>query len=635
MDLYPGDKPSMKNAYQSNYLETVSNDVFEKSVELYSKSKTPLKSGVVPLPANSSMFNPREVNKEKNSKVSQLSGESIDVKTFKHNNMVPFIKGNVTQNTERFTQQLDKYTGNDSMYLKKKEVESFNKPSIGLTNINGALSSVNFQRQRMNITDIQNNITPFEQIRVGPGLNKGYTSAGSGGFQQNNTNDYTRPKSLDDMRARSNQRTSYFDIDYTAPATATEQRGIFNPLQKNKPETTYEQGEENWFKTGANVSKDTARSEIALKKVYKEKTHVEYAGGAKSENVPGPAYSDDHGLKNIIIYDNERKETQTRTVVSNTTSIIKAMISPILDALKISTKEYLTDAPRPDGGNTAAQIPNKMAVHDDIMKTTVKETTVHDSENVNLTGPDGTYSALHDVAKTTVKETLVHDGDILNIKTTKSQYMKNDDIAKTTIKETLPYEDTMRNIGTKTYKVCVYNPIVVKRTVKETTIKGNNELGFIGGLINSMLGGYATSDVEVKNTHKQFTVDNEEYGIAKAIGEHRQVSREAEENMEFDPTREEQLIAAGHTPNPSGRNIPVDKEDIHIETNKLVSDSYSQRESGNINYIYQQPPNIDGCFVPKIEKQNAYTNRLDGNIMSPSQTNDLRININPIIATMI
>ncbi|WP_289460449.1 hypothetical protein, partial [Klebsiella pneumoniae] len=87
-------------------------------------------------------------------------------------------------------------------------------------------------------------------------------------------------------------------------------------------------GEENWFKTGANVSKDTARSEIALRKVHKEKTHVEYAGGAKLENVSGLAHSDDHGRKNIIIYNNERQETQTRTVVSNTTSIIKAMISP-------------------------------------------------------------------------------------------------------------------------------------------------------------------------------------------------------------------------------------------------------------------------------------------------------------------
>jgi hypothetical protein len=390
------------------------------------------------------------------------------------------------------------------------------------------------------------------------------------------------------------------------------------------------------FGNSSSVKRNTLRPEHALKTVNRRNTHKEYVGGAKLDFLKGMSIEEDHGKNNIVVYNTQRQETQTKTVVSNVTSVIKAIVSPIVDALKLSTKEYLVESARSEGGNPTAQIPNKLTVYDpnDVTKTTVKETTIHDSENLNLSGSDGTYSALNDLAKTTVKETLVHDSEHLNIKTANgNSYVKNDDSAKTTNKETLPVIDSVRNIGKAIYKVHTYDPdIVAKKTIKETTIKGNNELGFIGGVINSILGGYATSEVEVKNTHKQFTVENQEIGIAKSINDHRQVSREAEENMEIDPTRETQLIAAGHTPNKGGMNIPVDKKNINMKTNKLINDNIPVRKSGNINVIYQTTPNIDSvCELPKSDKRNAYQNRLDGNIMSSLTKNDFNININPIV----
>ena len=173
----------------------------------------------------------------------------------------------------------------------------------------------------------------------------------------------------------------------------------------------------------------------------------------------------------------------------------------------------------------------------------------------------------------------------------------------------------------------------MKKTVKETTIKGtSSEFGFIGGLINSILGGYATKEIDLKVTNKQFTSDNEDIGIAKSIYEHRQVSREAEENAEIDGARERLLIDAGHTPNPGRMNIPVDKKDVNMKTNKLITDSYSQRESGNVEVIYQKGPEIDACGITKEQQteNNAYENRLDSSVLESLKNNDFNININPI-----
>ena len=733
MELYPQDTPSMKNIYESNYTDFVKNDALNKSNNLYNKAKMPLKTGVVPLPAYSSMFESVDNNELDTLFVSSLTGEKIDTKNFKHNNMQPFLKGNVTQNTniEKFTSKLDMDTGVDKLYRKKQEVENIFKPISGYHNINGNPQYNDYYQSRIEAPKLANNTTPFEKIYVGPGLNKGYSSQGSGGFQQLESLDYARPKSLNELRSKIDQRNTYFEIPIQAPPKGTEQRGVVSPYNKNKPERTYKQTSDNWFGTKATITKERNRPELSIKTTNRPDLHVAYAGQAKLQDIKGVGTEDDYGKSKIIVYDNERQETETRTVISNITSTVKAIVSPIMDALKYSTKEFLVEAPRA-GGNTVAQIPNKPTVYnpDDPLKTTVKETTIHDSENLNLIGNDkgysaiqdnakttvkettvhdsenmnlsgndkgysaiqddakttvkettihdnenmnlsgtdkgysaiqddakttvkettihdnenmnlsGTdkgYSAIQDDAKTTVKETLIHDSEYLNIKgcSVGSSYAKSEDIAKKTIKETLPIQDSVRNIGSGTYRVYTYDPdrVKLKKTVKETTIKcSSSSFGFIGGIINGLLGGYVNKEIDLKATNKQFTSDNEELGIAKSVYEYRQTSREAEENAEIDGARERLLIEAGHTPNPGRMNIPVDKEDIYMKTNKLISDSYSQRETGNVEVIYQKGPELDNCTITKEQQtvNNAYENRLDSSILDSLKNNQFKIKINPI-----
>ncbi len=626
------------NMYNSKFLDSVRNDELQRGTKLYEKSKNPMITGVVPRPAYASLFSPdvssgNEVDTDGN--VRLLSGDKMNLQDFKHNNMQPFLRKGITQNTdiEKFTQRLDMNTGNDRYYTPKREVTNMFKPVKGYSNVNGSKQYTDFFRSRIEAPKMQNNVGPSDKVYVGPGLNKGYSSVGTGGFHQADTNNYAAPRSLDELRSKVNQKQTYFEVPFQSPVKGVEQRGIVSPYAKNRPETTYAMNEDNLFRTTGAVIKETGRPELALKNPTRTDMHVEYSGGAKYENIKGIGNDDDYGKSKIMVYDNERQKTETCTVVSNLTTNVKAVIMPVIDAMKLSVKEYLVDAPRSAGGNANPQMPSKGTVHDptDVAKTTVKETTLQDSETLNLAGPNETYSGMQDIAKTTIKETLVHDSDHLNIKPGNGfSYVMIDDDARTTIRETLPVIDTKRNIGSVSYKVYMYNPeIALKKTVRETVVRGSSELGFIGGVINRILGGYICSDVELKNTHKQFTSDNGDFGIAKFINKFMQTNRNIA--IETDGAREKLLMDASYTAPAGNMNIPIDKTDIDMKSNKLIIDSYASREAGNVDVVYQRPPMIDESVITKDKDvNNAYANRLDKDILEPLKYNDLNINIVPI-----
>ena len=61
-------------------------------------------------------------------------------------------------------------------------------------------------KSRIELTDVANNFFPIEKIRVGPGLNQGFGSESTGGFHQADTLEYAKPRSLDELRSKINQK---------------------------------------------------------------------------------------------------------------------------------------------------------------------------------------------------------------------------------------------------------------------------------------------------------------------------------------------------------------------------------------------------------------------------------------------
>jgi hypothetical protein len=702
MDFILNETPSMNNIYDSDFFTKTKNYEQQLANNNYEKAKNPFITGVVPRPAYNDMFmDTSEYNQVPNNQVKSLSGDNIPIDNFTHGNMKPFLRKGITQNTNFENNQgfYEKF-GYNEYKTRKTEVPSLFEPMTDLGLIKGMNNTNQFIRERTNITEIQNNYNPIRSVKVAPGLNKGFTGEGSGGFHQADTLIYAKPKNKDELRPLSNQKNSIFEIPVQGPQKSlVDKRAEVAPFNKNRPETSYEQTEDNWFKGQSFLKKDTSRPEENLKDTSRIGTHIDYYGTGKNQIVQFNE-NDNYNKNSIIVYDTEKHElSKVETPVANFTSIIKGIVAPITDAVKITFKEYFIDNPRLYG-NAIPQAPEKQTIYDpvnhtmkttiketnihdseninltgsketynalydkakttvkqttviegdnlnltgyeetysdlyDEAKTTVKETTVHDSENINLTGNKETYSALYDDTKTTVKETTIHDTYEGNIKVLEKGYVNNNDKTKKTLRETLPCYDTKRNINNTTYhSTYTYDPkIVAKTTLKETMVScNNNQYGFISGLINGIFGGYTTKEIDFKNTQRQF--GHCEYnGSLKSVVTHIPTDRDAEMNMEVDETRELiQNKAGNYVANGAGDFKGLDKKDIRMESNKQLDIYECAEPIRNPNKIYQSRPIPikDENLTRIIDKQNAYENRLDSDILSSLIDNPDIIKINPI-----
>jgi len=649
---------SLDNMYSSTYYTDVKRDELIRGTKMYNKAQNPMETGIVPRPAFASMFSQIDDTND------NLSGMQMERQDYTHNNMVPFLKGNVTQNVdvERMSNYTDRMSGNDSLYMKKQEVPCLFKPTINdQVCSRGMQNNDEFLKSRVVDPLSRNNEFPIQQIRVGPGLNRGYSSAGVGGFQQSDTLKYAAPPDLQANKPKTDQTSKTFKIPFQGPKTNNvTKRSMTENVVKNLPERTFEQNKENFFVTTGAYNKPTERGNQNIKETNAPLGHIEYTGGAK-DTVNLQNTNDDYGKANVVVYDNERNNYETKTVVTNLTSLVNAVVNPLVDTMKNSIKEYLIDAPRQEGMMNP-QMPQAVTVHDpnditrttikettihdaeklnlkgedgtytalqDDVKTTTKETTIHDAEKLNLKGEDGTYSALQDDAKTTTKETLLHDAQQLNVKAGEGTYTEIQDKARTTTNETLGVKDVYRNIGGVVYRTVSYSTdLVAKTTTKETTIHKSE--GFLGGILEGLFGGYLSSNPFAKDTNKQSTHD--QYIGSGNTNVKEQMSHLATDNAEIDGTREKMLIDAGHIPNGGQSSLSkINNGTINMKANKSIVESLAPRKTHNVEKVYQTTPNSNVNGITKESSQlNSYENRLDKNTLSSLKNNPFNIQVNPI-----
>jgi hypothetical protein len=500
------DTSSMDNIYNSKFYSETKAYEQNLSDDFYKKAQMPFETGVIPHYFTSDTMNTNVIK--------SLSGNDINISDFKHGNMQHFIRKGVTQNVEQFGLSKNMGYSSDTKIIRKTEVATSdffqNKPYYNDPNID----KTDFLASRTNLSQLQNNVSPIQSILVGPGLNKGYASEGTGGFHQAETVNYIKPKSKEELRPLSNQRTSTYTLPMK-PKNNVQQRGLIMPMNKNRAERSFNQTEDNWFKGQSVIRKEVSRPEENLTDTTaRNNSHVNYYGPLKNQD----EYinkDDDYGKNNIIVYDNERNLTQIETPVANFSSVIKAIVSPITDALKITMKEYFVDNPRLHG-NAAPQSPEKSTVYDPIthtMKTTIKETTIHEGNNGNLTGADESYAALYDTAKTTTKETTIHEGNGGVLSGADETYVSLYDTAKTTTKETTIHEGNGGVLsGTDETYSSLYDK--AKKTTKETTIHEGN-----GGILSGIDETYASLYDTAKTTTKETTIHEGNNGNLSGIDE--------------------------------------------------------------------------------------------------------------------
>jgi hypothetical protein len=122
-----------------------------------------------------------------------------------------------------------------------------------------------------------------ETVRVAPGIQQGFTSYGSGGFQQFELGDVMRQrKSIDELRVESNPRITYEGTIIPGKSLAL-QRADLGETRKYRPDTFFlnEEGERNFVTAGENT-KQRERPAQVMKFQTREETSAETVGPATS-----------------------------------------------------------------------------------------------------------------------------------------------------------------------------------------------------------------------------------------------------------------------------------------------------------------------------------------------------------------
>jgi len=382
---------------------------------------------------NQNVYENKTINNESVSKNPQqiysLTGNYLDTQQFKHNNMVPFNGGKVKGNTYHSNTAesiLDNMIGSGSQVIKKIEQAPLFKPEENMQWAYGAPNQSDFFQSRQNPAMRANNVKPFESVMVGPGLDKGYSVDGTGGFNSGmESRDKWLPYTVDQMRVSTNPKLEYELTNHEGPAnsfiknSATSQ--MIGRVEKQRPDTFFINSQDRWLTTTGAEKGETLRSIQEMGIVRRNDIVTDYTGPAgsadvkasyapenfevsKRVNLPasgvnhstakgrGPIIDGDNNLRSHTNYENNRSTIkQPDTIRSGFSGAIGAVIAPIMDILRPSRKEESVNNIR-IYGEISTTVPKSYVYNpNDTTSTTVKETTLYSPQfNIN-NQKDGTY----------------------------------------------------------------------------------------------------------------------------------------------------------------------------------------------------------------------------------------------------
>lgn len=348
-----------------------------------------------------------------------LTGEQVPLDNFTHNNMQPFFGSTVKQRTSDLNGNesiLDAKQGTGSQSFQKESRAPLFAPSANMTWTNGAPNSSDFIQSRVIPGRNMNNVKPWQEIRVGPGMDAGYTAEGSGGFNSGMAaRDQWAPKTVDELRTTNNPKLSYDGV-ITGAKHFTTNRGIEGAVEKNRPDTFYINSPDRYFTTTGVEKKQMARGIQMLGNTNRVGTTAEYYGGMSGDGrnssyVPGEyhastrpelsPYSDhisnayapgktgptdgDYGIQGYDLLPNARSLTTERSPnLGAVGRIMNAIVLPLQDMLRPSRKENFVGNHRTTG-NAATTVPNSYVLNPaDRPKTTTKETTIDNRYPANI-----------------------------------------------------------------------------------------------------------------------------------------------------------------------------------------------------------------------------------------------------------
>jgi hypothetical protein len=388
--------------------------------------------------------NPNSLNEEEQYYI-DMAGREVRPKDLKVKGMVPYYKKNTGQNVHgsgQAGQFLDNMIGSGNYHHKKEETAPLFSPEDHLQNVNGSPSTTEFMQTRINPSLSMNNVLPFSQQYVGPGLNEGYSASGSGGFNSGSLarNEWL-PKSVNELRVETNPKITFGLEGHEGPAGAPiKKMGKMGKMEKHLPEGFYHNSPNRYLTNTGDTIAPAARSFNIPKNINRTSTSVQYAGGASvgfgqqsapkrplhkastTQQLSGPPLAPvggqisqnylDHSTKSYQKYGNNRTIQKDPHATRGAKALVNALTSPFTDLLKPTRKEYYSVAKR-NTGNIGSLVSSSPSFNPgDRTNTTIKETTSFNpflkGARPSMVSGQGGYTINNPYLKATQKSSL-HD----------------------------------------------------------------------------------------------------------------------------------------------------------------------------------------------------------------------------------
>ena len=333
-----------------------------------------------------------------------LAGREVNTKDYT-NRMVPFFgkTKNIGTSLTNFNQSenvLDNLTGDGSNQLKKTENAPLFKPEESLQFTYGIPVQTDYLQERMTQSKSMNGVKPFQEERVAPGINQGYTTKGSGGYNSGMEYRHTwQDKTVDELRVATKPKETYSLLNHEGPAqTRVQNLGIEGKMEKHLPDRYYANTPDRYFVTQGMESAPTVRSIQTTHNETRTETTKAYQGIPGNAGVCAPTK---HGMyrqdnrqqlpahdvlpsqyavsQNNLTSVNYQTFPNNRSVINQEPmgvlgSLVSAITAPLKDMIKPTRKEELVECSRM--GNLGSFIPSA-PVPDSAVQTTIKQNTMY------------------------------------------------------------------------------------------------------------------------------------------------------------------------------------------------------------------------------------------------------------------
>ena len=344
-----------------------------------------------------------------------LLGTKIDPSTFTHNNMEPYygakVRG-ITAGANMHENVLDNKVGSGSQFFSKTEQAPLFRPQDNMHLPNGMPNQNDFYQSRVLPSMKISNVKPWEEVRVGPGLDQGYSAKGALGYNSGmEAREKWIDRGVDELRVKTNPKLTFSLDGHQGPAAHYVQNAptaeTLGRMEKHLPDTFFINTPDRWFTTTGAEKGETQRATEIDRESNRQTTTTEYFGATapadggaamyapknfedtRRQTYDGKPIINPYAAEKNIATEADFGRMSYKLTHNNRTTVrpnemggihgaLKAVVAPLLDVLKPSRKENVVGNARMYEN---ARMPVPAAVTAtfnpaDRAPTTIKETTV-------------------------------------------------------------------------------------------------------------------------------------------------------------------------------------------------------------------------------------------------------------------